>query len=386
MWTPKGTRKYTDVCSSPTYIPECEYIQVTPDYDKYVWLMNSDGSSDAIARIYSYWEAPSNCGTRTYEKVPFVGQIGDKEYTENDNAYYYTYICHCNECTYCAGHTERYCPGHRVCAGYVNCQGHSYCPGHTSKICLGHIDVNVTASILGKNENNNLEVNASGLNYNGRTYEDLCKATGFEGWGDTTDALIYTLYNQDWYESFGISPYEITGATLPEDEINDIMVRCNINDKTASPQRQELCKFALQTDGKVPYYWGGDASYLGLDERNCFGAQAPLSISSSGQHYNIKGLDCTGWIGWVYATKGNIPSLLTNHHNTDAWHSTTWADIKPGDPVTRNGHAGIFLGWVTDDHSANGEIYVCHETPNNVEVDHMVASFWNLGPKCLLAD
>ena len=62
-----------------------------------------------------------------------------------------------------------------------------------------------------------------------------------------------------------------------------------------SDTRRELIRYALSSVGKIPYHWGGKASRPDYNGNN-FGTLVPADTEGR----ILKGLDCSGWINWVY--------------------------------------------------------------------------------------
>ncbi len=84
----------------------------------------------------------------------------------------------------------------------------------------------------------------------------------------------------------------------------------------------------------------------------------------------LLGLDCSGWISWVYwsALKERLPVENTSGLSSYG-RSIQRAELQPGDLIIRTGdnaHVYLFLAWAPD-----GSMYVIHETggiTNNVTV------------------
>lgn len=123
--------------------------------------------------------------------------------------------------------------------------------------------------------------------------------------------------------------YEEYAAMLPED---------------ISEERRCIVLNALSLLGKVPYEWGGKASVEGYDP-------SWWTFDSSGQQ---KGLDCSGYVQWVYRTSGYAASVTDCLYSTATINhslvSISESQLQPGDIGLLNAgsgsqnHTGIYLG------------------------------------------
>ena len=130
-------------------------------------------------------------------------------------------------------------------------------------------------------------------------------------------------------------------------------------------------RHSLQSVGKVPYYWGGKASaqnYTG----NHFGS---ITIPDHKGRI-LKGLDCSGWVNWVYwsVTGTHLPYEGTEGLKA-LGRQVKRQDLKPGDIVVITGstpHVIMFLGF-----TSSGQIQCVHETgsANNVTIGVMNANW-----------
>ncbi|MGL5437603.1 MAG: C40 family peptidase [Lachnospiraceae bacterium] len=224
--------------------------------------------------------------------------------------------------------------------------------------CPGHIDLIINAKILGLNENNGLLAKDIIGNITENFEED-----GWQGWTNYTIASVKLHSSQDWYDKYGltVSTFSMKNP-LTEAEIEEYLQRIS---KDLSPERLELVRFALSSVGKVPYYWGGKPS--GPDyAANSFG----LMVSPDYKGRILKGLDCSGWISWVY---WSVTGERLAHEGTSGLAlvgtKVSRSELKPGDIIIRTGtdaHVIMFLGW-TDD----GRILCIHESSgktNNVTI------------------
>lgn len=140
-----------------------------------------------------------------------------------------------------------------------------------------------------------------------------------------------------------------------------------------SVTRRNIIHFALSSVGRVPYYWGGKPAASGY-EGNHFGALIPADPKGR----LLRGLDCSGWINWVYwsATGKRLAGESTSSLCL-CGKQVSLSELKPGDIIVRTGanaHVVMFLGWTAD-----GQMNVIHETSgsiNNVMVATIGAPPW----------
>lgn len=113
------------------------------------------------------------------------------------------------------------------------------------------------------------------------------EGSAWAGWNDRARAFVNHISRQDWTELYDISvTVEGTKAPLSSTEIESYMKKLPSD---TSEERKEIIRFALQSVGKVPYYWGGKASARNYSGNN-FG-----SITIPDHRGRIlKGLDCSG--------------------------------------------------------------------------------------------
>lgn len=135
------------------------------------------------------------------------------------------------------------------------------------------------------------------------------------------------------------------GAALSESEIAALTAAI------ADPDRRALVETALSLVGRVPYFWGGKSGPGWNEEWNTLKLVTAPGSSTSGtlQPY---GMDCTGFIHWVYWTALGTDSLRPAAANS-LWYGSEpidEADLLPGDivykdpPTVAVNHVGIYLG------------------------------------------
>ncbi len=224
--------------------------------------------------------------------------------------------------------------------------------------CPGHIDLIVQMEIRGIKEKNGLfKVDPNGNNKEG--FEE----NGWQGWTAEDREAAIRLASQDWNQKYGLSVSLIPARNpLTQFEIEEYMDRIP---EDVSQIRKDLIRFALSSVGKVPYYWGGKPSAPNYS-RNSFGA----FINPDRKGRILKGLDCSGWISWVYwsVTGKRLPYESTSGLAL-CGQSIRREQLQPGDIIIRTGedaHVIMFLEWTED-----GRIRCIHESSagvNNVTV------------------
>lgn len=243
----------------------------------------------------------------------------------------------------------------------------------SSVSCPGHVDLVVNLRIVGLEETRGLfALDPVGNVAEPEPAVDVLKNSEsvksaeenqWQGWTPDNQAAAKSLAGRDWFASYGLSQSALSVCTpLSPSEITSYMGELP---EGLSAQRKELVRFALESVGRVPYYWGGKAAFPGY-EGNHFGTL--VAADSKGRVQ--KGLDCSGWINWIYWSVTGAP---LPHASTSGLVSCgvriSREDLQPGDILVRTGsdaHAVLFLGW-TEDH----RIRCIHESSygtNNVTI------------------
>lgn len=144
-------------------------------------------------------------------------------------------------------------------------------------------------------------------------------------------------------------------------------------------ERKVIVDKALSLVGKVNYFWGGKSLASNWDER--WGKPTKVTSVGSNTTGTIRpfGLDCSGYITWVFVNIGLDSSTIDKtigHGTTAQWNLSTaieQSQVKEGDlaflaiPNTRKvNHIGIVIGFDKD-----GEVLVahCNASDNNVSID-----------------
>ena len=165
-------------------------------------------------------------------------------------------------------------------------------------------------------------------------------------------ALEELLEQRDLLREMIEDVYSVSGDTaalirdLPED---------------LSPEREAVVRTACSLVGKVNYFWGGKSLVLGWDSRWGELRQVTAAGSSTTGTYRPYGLDCSGFVDWVFYNQSGGSYVIGHGGGATAQHSyctdISWADAQPGDLVfyPDNSHVGIVGG-----RDANGELLIIH--------------------------
>ena len=128
-----------------------------------------------------------------------------------------------------------------------------------------------------------------------------------------------------------------------------------------SPEREAVVRTACSLVGKVNYFWGGKSLVLGWDSRWGEVRQVTAAGSSTTGTYRPYGLDCSGFVDWVFFNQSGGSYVIGHGGGATMQHSyctdISWSDAQPGDLVfyPDNSHVGIVGG-----RNANGELLIIH--------------------------
>lgn len=165
-------------------------------------------------------------------------------------------------------------------------------------------------------------------------------------------ALDELLEQRDLLRELIEDAYSVSGDTaalirsLPED---------------LSPEREAVVRAACSLVGKVNYFWGGKSLVIGWDARWGELRQVTAAGSSTTGTYRPYGLDCSGFVDWVFYNQSGSSYVIGHGGGATMQHSyctdISWADAQPGDLVFSpdNSHVGIVGG-----RDANGELLIIH--------------------------
>ena len=138
-----------------------------------------------------------------------------------------------------------------------------------------------------------------------------------------------------------------------------------------SAERREVIETACQLVGKVNYFWGGKSLVLGWD--SCWGTtmQVTAAGSSSTGTYRPFGMDCSGYVDWVFYNASGGEYIIGHGGGAASQHgycaAISWDEAMPGDLVfyPEDSHVGIVGG---RDESGNLLIIHCASGYNNVVI------------------
>lgn len=127
------------------------------------------------------------------------------------------------------------------------------------------------------------------------------------------------------------------------------------------PEREAVVRTACSLVGKVNYFWGGKSLVFGWDARWGEVWQVTAAGSSTTGTYRPYGLDCSGFVDWVFYNQSGGSYVIGHGGGATMQHSyctdISWSDAQPGDLVfyPDNSHVGIVGGW-----DANGDLLIIH--------------------------
>ena len=128
-----------------------------------------------------------------------------------------------------------------------------------------------------------------------------------------------------------------------------------------SPEREAVVRTACSLVGKVNYFWGGKSLVIGWDVRWGELRQVTAAGSSTTGTYRPYGLDCSGFVDWVFFNQSGGSYVIGHGGGATMQHNyctdISWSDVQPGDLVfyPDNSHVGIVGG-----RGANGGLLIIH--------------------------
>ena len=155
-----------------------------------------------------------------------------------------------------------------------------------------------------------------------------------------------------------------------------------------SPEREAVVRTACSLVGKVNYFGGGKSLVIGWDVRWGELRQVTAAGSSTTGIYRPYGLDCSGFVDWVFYNQSGGSYVIGHGGGATMQHSyctdISWSSAQPGDLVfyPDNSHVGIVGGW-----DANGELLIIHCASgyNNVVITG-IEGFTSIGRPVYFSD
>ena len=137
------------------------------------------------------------------------------------------------------------------------------------------------------------------------------------------------------------------------------------------PERRAVVEAACRLVGKVNYFWGGKSLVIGWDSRWGQLTRVWADGSSTTGTYLPYGLDCSGFVDWVFYNVTDGEYVIGHGGGAHMQHTyctpISWNEAQPGDLVFYPGdeHVGIVGG---RDESGNLLIIHCAFSQNNVVI------------------
>lgn len=121
-----------------------------------------------------------------------------------------------------------------------------------------------------------------------------------------------------------------------------------------SPERRKVIEDACSLVGKVNYFWGGKSLKIGWDSRWGSVQKVWAGGSSTTGTYRPFGLDCSGFVDWVFYNASDKNYVIGHGGGAADQHGycspISWDDALPGDLVfyPDDEHVGIVAGYDGD--------------------------------------
>jgi len=195
-------------------------------------------------------------------------------------------------------------------------------------------------------------------------------------------------FNEYQNEMLDVLLVELDGLNLLFGDLRilqeDAVALLNNLPEDLAPERRKVIENALKLVGKVNYFWGGKSCVLGWDSRWGTLMQVWAAGSSTTGTWRPFGLDCSGFVDWVFCNASDGEYLIGHGGGAATQHAyctnITWSEAQPGDLVfySDDSHVGIFGGW---DESGNALIIHCTSGQyNNVVITDVGNFYWIARP------
>jgi len=199
------------------------------------------------------------------------------------------------------------------------------------------------------------------IKISGITKDDIFKQYNISNLSEATEKYDKLLKEVNTYVN-GIGLSQETFLTLTKDIDSDTQALVEqLLMQELTEEQKKIITTAISLIGKVPYQWGGKPQKSGYDT-------SWFTINEEGFQ---RGLDCSGYIQWVYMTGGMNMDITNSIYSTTAISSTlemiTIENLSPGDIGLLHiggdtiNHAGMYLG--------NGYWIHCSSNNNTVSIE-----------------
>ena len=185
----------------------------------------------------------------------------------------------------------------------------------------------------------------------------------FYSFTETQDAFLDEL----------LANYDLLTTLTGDLTISDATAKKLLADLPAdlAPERRAVVETACKLVGKVNYFWGGKSLVIGWDSRWGQLTKVWADGSSTTGTYLPYGLDCSGFVDWVFYNVTAGEYIIGHGGGAHAQHTyctpISWDEAQPGDLVFYPGdeHVGIVGG---RDESGNLLIIHCAFSQNSVVI------------------
>lgn len=200
------------------------------------------------------------------------------------------------------------------------------------------------------------------------TTKDCWQMADEYGFTEEQREMLAELLKSEYQEMFLALTGSRQNIALSPQEVAEIMARLP---EDLTEERRQAVLTAYQLLGKVNYFWGGKSHVLGWDSR--WGTPTEVWAAGSPSTGTVRpyGLDCSGFVDWVFYNVSGGSYVIGHGGGASAQHSycadISWNEAIPGDLVFYPGdsHVGIVCGFDT---GGNVQIIHCASGANNVVV------------------
>ena len=206
------------------------------------------------------------------------------------------------------------------------------------------------------------------------------------GWTERVLNIFVTSQTaQDMKEVYSFTPQQVQALDellAEEDALDELLYGLSVSEQAAAKliqtlpdnldnQRRAVIETACTLVGKVNYFWGGKYPDFGWNRQWTQLEKVQASGSQTTGTYRPYGLDCSGFVDWVFYNASGGEYIPGHGGGAAAQHrycaEISWDDARPGNLVFYPGdtHVGIVGG-----RDENGELLIIHciSDANNVVI------------------